>query len=114
MVVIQEHSMATETDTVAPTVTTLTFDRSKQFWMLRWCDLKPTQEKLIPSAWQQLKVETTKTGKKYVLTHLLDTSNMGYEEVNIFLSKKIVTNITNQNFVLRYTTAYRTPHHGVT
>ena len=29
MVVIQEHSMATETDTVAPTVTTLTFDRSK-------------------------------------------------------------------------------------
>ena len=61
-----------------------------------------------------MKVKTTKTGKKDVLTHLLDTSNMGYEEVNILLSKHIVTNIKTQNFVLRYTTAYGTPHHGVT
>ena len=85
MIVIQEHSMATETSTVAPTVTTLTFDRSKLFWMLGWCDLNPTQERLIPSVWRKLKVETTKTGKTDVLTHLLDTSNMGYDEVNIFL-----------------------------
>ena len=59
-------------------------------------------------------METTKTGKKDVLTYLLDTSNMGYEEVNIFLSKQIVTNITTQNFGLIFTTAYGTPHHGVT
>ena len=39
---------------------------------------------------------------------------MGDEEVNIFLRKKLVTNITTQNFGFGYTTAYGTSHHGVT
>ena len=39
---------------------------------------------------------------------------MGYEEVNILLSKKIVTNITIQNFGFGYTIAYGASHHGVT
>ena len=53
-------------------------------------------------------------GKKYIITHLLDTSNVGDKEVKNFLSKQLVTNIMTQNFGLGYTTAYGTSHHGVT
>ena len=63
---------------------------------------------------KQLKVGTTKTGNKAVIKNLLDTSNLGYGEVNIFLGKQLVTNITTHNFGLVYTTAYGTSHHGVT
>ena len=55
------------------------------FWMLGWCGLKPNQEILIPPVWRQLKAETTRTGKKSVLAHLLDPSNVSDKEVNIFL-----------------------------
>ena len=64
--------------------------------------------------WRHLKAETSKTGKKAVLAHLLDPSNVGDKEVNIFLSKQLATNITTQNFGFVYTTAYGTSHHGVT
>ena len=39
---------------------------------------------------------------------------MGDEEVKIFLSKQLITNIKTQNFGFGYTTAYGTSHHGVT
>ena len=81
--------------------------------MLGWCGPKPTQEILIHPVRRQLKAETTKTGKKAVIAPLLDPSNVGDEEVNIFLSKQLVTKITTQNFGLGYTTAYGTSHHGV-
>ena len=79
--------------------------------MLGWCGPKPTQDILIPPVWRQLKADTIKTGKEAVLAHLLDPSNVGDEEVNIFLSKKLVTNITIQNFGFGYTKAYGTSPH---
>ena len=82
--------------------------------MLGWCGLNPTQERLIPPLWKQLKAETTNTGNTAVLTHLLDPSNVGGEEVNIFLRKQLVTDIMTQNFGFGYTIAYGTTHHGVT
>ena len=82
--------------------------------MFGWCGLKPNQEILIPPVWRQLKAETNKTGKKAVIAPLLDPSNVGDEEVNIFLSKQLVTNITTQNFRFGYTPACGTSHHGVT
>ena len=39
---------------------------------------------------------------------------MGDGESNIFLSKRLVTDITTHNFGFGYTTAYGTAHHGVT
>ena len=45
---------------------------------------------------------------------IIDPSNVGDKEVNIFLRKKLVTNITIRNFGFVYTTAYWTSHHGVT
>ena len=39
---------------------------------------------------------------------------MRNEEVKIFLRKKIVIDITTQNFRFRYTKAYGISHHGVT
>ena len=82
--------------------------------MLGWCGPKPTQDILIPPVWRQLKADTTKTGKEAVLAHILDPSNVGDKEVNIFLRKQLVTNITTQNFGFGYTIAYGTSHHGVT
>ena len=79
--------MAAATAKVAPTVEPFTFNVSALFRMLGWCGPNPTQEILIPPVWRQLKAETTKTGKKAVLAHLIDPSNVGDEEVNIFLSK---------------------------
>ena len=60
-----------------------------------------------------MKVDTTNTGKKAVLTHILDPSNMVDEEVYIFLRKHLVPDITTQNFGFRYTTACDTSHHRV-
>ena len=100
-------------DTVAPTVAPFTFDRSKKNRMLGWCGLNPMQEILITLVWKQLREGTTKTGKKDFLTHLLDPSNVGYEEVNIFLSKQMVADITTQNFGFGYTTSYGASHHRV-
>ena len=111
MLVMQSQSMAAATATVAPTVAPFTFNGSDFFRMLGWCGLKPNQEILIPPVWRHLKVETSKTGKKAVLAPILDPSNVGDEEVNIFLSKQLVTNITTQNFGLGYTTASGTSHH---
>ena len=76
--------------------------------------LNPTHEIFIPPFWKQLKAKTTNTGKKSVITHLLDPSNVGDDEVNIFLRKQLVTDITTKNFGFGYTTAYNTAHHGVT
>ena len=106
--------MEAATATVAPTVAPFTFNGSDFIRMLGWCGLKPNQEILIPPVWRQLKTETTKTGKKAVLAPILDLSNVGDKEVNIFLSKQLVTNITTQNFGLGYTPAYGTSHHGIT
>ena len=53
-------------------------------------------------------------GKKSLLAHLLDPSNVVDYEFNIFLSKEFVTDITTQNFGFGYTTAYVTQHHGYT
>ena len=103
--------MEEATATVSPTVAPFTFNGSDFIQMLGWCGLKPNQEMLIPPVWIQLKAETTKTGKKAVLAPILDPSNMGDEEVNIFLSKKLVTDITIQNFGFGYTIAYGTSHH---
>ena len=114
MVVTQSKSMASATATVSPTVAPFTFNGSDCFRMLGWCGLNPNQDILIPPVWRQLKAETTKTGKKAVIAHLLDPINVGDEEVNIFLSKNLVTEITTQNFGFRYTIAYGTSHHGVT
>ena len=105
--------MAAATATVSPTVAPFTFNGSDCFWMLGWCGLKPNQDILIPPVWRHLKADTTKTGKKAVLSPLLDPSNLGDEEVNIFLSKQLVTNITTHNFGLGYTTAYGTLYQGV-
>ena len=105
--------MEAATAKVAPTVEPFTFNVSALFRMLGWCGPNPTQEILIHPVWRQLKAETTKTGKKAVIAPLLDPSNVGDEEVNIFLSKQLVTNITIQNFGFGYTTAYGTSHHGV-
>ena len=63
--------------------------------------------------WKQLREDTTKIVKKDLLAHLFDTSNVGYEEVKIFLIKQMITNITTQKFGLGYTTVYGTSHHGV-
>ena len=106
--------MAAATATVSPTVAPFTFNGSDFIRMLGWCGLKTNQEILIPPVWRQLKTETTKKGKKAVLAPLLEPSSVGDEEVNIFLIKKLVTNITIQNFGFGYTTAYETSHHGVT
>ena len=65
---------------------------------------------LIPPMCRQLKAEKIKTRKKDVLAHLLDPSNVGDEEVNIFLIKKLVIDIRTQNFGFVYTTAYVTSH----
>ena len=77
--------MEAATATVSPTVAPFTFNGSDFFRMLGWCGPKPTQEILIPPVWNQLKAETTNTGKKAVLASLLDPSNVGDKEVNIFL-----------------------------
>ena len=69
---------------------------------------------MLPPLWKQLNSETTNTGKKAVLTHLLDPSNVGDNEVNIFLIKQLVTYITTQKLGFVYTTVYGTAHHGVT
>ena len=61
--------------------------------------------------WKQLKLETTNTGKKSFFAHLLNPSNVVDEEVNIFLRKQLVTDVTTQNFGFRYTTAYGASHH---
>ena len=106
--------MAAATAKVAPTVEPFTFNVSALFRMLGWCGPKPTQEILIPPVWRQLKSETTNTGKNAVLAPLFDPSNVGEKEVNIFLSQKLATNITTQNFGLGYITAYGTLPHGVT
>ena len=105
--------MLEATTIVSPTVAPFTFNGSDCFRMLGWCGLKPNQDILIPPVWRQLKAETTKTGKKAVIAPLLDPINVGDEEVNIFLSKQLGTNITTQNFGFRYTTAYGTSHHVV-
>ena len=81
--------------------------------MLGWCGFQTYQERFIPPVWKQLKTETTKTGNRAFLNHLLEPSNVGYEEVNIFLRKNMVPNITTQNFGFGYTTAYEISHHGV-
>ena len=106
--------MTAETATVAPKVVPFIFNVSDCFRMLGWCGPKPTQEILIPPVWRQLKSETTNTGKNAVLAPLFDPSNVGEKEVNIFLSQKLATNITTQNFGLGYITAYGTLPHGVT
>ena len=59
-------------------------------------------------------MEAIKIGNNSVLSHLLDHSNTLCEEVNIFLSKHLVTIITTQSFGFGYTTAYGTSHHWVT
>ena len=82
MVVIQAQSMMPATSTVAPTVAPFTFDGSEFLWMLGWCGLNPTQDRLIPPVWRQLMAETTKTSNTAILTHILDLSNVGDEEVN--------------------------------
>ena len=61
---------------------------------------------MIPPVWRQLKAETTKTGKKDVLTLILDPSNVEDGEVNIFLRKQLVTDITTQNFGFGYQIHY--------
>ena len=94
MVVMPVQSMAAATATVSPTVAPFTFNGSDCFRMLGWCGLKPNQEILIPPVWRQLKAETTKKGKKAVLAPLLEPSSVGDKEINIFLIKKLVTNIT--------------------
>ena len=86
-VVIQAQSMEAATYIVAPTLTPFNFGGSKCFWMLGWCGLNPKQEILITPVWNQLKAETTKTVKNPALIHILDPSNVGDEEVNIFLRK---------------------------
>ena len=68
---------------------------------------------MIPPACRQLKAETTNTGKKNDLNHLLDPSKVGNEERSIFLSKQLVTSIMNQTIGFGYTTTYGTSHHGV-
>ena len=70
--------MATATETEAHTVAPFTFEGS-DFFMLGWCGLKPTQERLIPPVWRHLKADTTKTGKKDILAHILDPLKMGDE-----------------------------------
>ena len=75
--------MMAATATVAPTVAPFTFDGSEFLWMLGWCGLNPTQDRLIPPVWRQLMAETTKTSNTAILTHILDPSNVGDEEVNI-------------------------------
>ena len=106
--------MAEATAIVSSTVAPFTFNGSDCFRMLGWCGLKPNQDILIPPVWRQLKSETTKTGKKAFLAPIIDPSNVGDKEVNIFLRKKLVTNITIRNFGFVYTTAYWTSHHEVT
>ena len=76
MLVMQVKSMVAATAAVSPTVAPFTFNEIDFFRMLGWCGLKPTQEILIPPVWRQLKAETTNTGKKAVLAHLLDPSNV--------------------------------------
>ena len=110
-VVIQAQSMTAATATVAPTIAPFTFDGRFFFRMLGWCGLNTKQERRIPSMWKQLKLETTNTGKKSFFAHLLNPSNVVDEEVNIFLRKQLVTDVTTQNFGFRYTTAYGASHH---
>ena len=113
-VATQSQSTKTATARVAPTVAPYMFYGRKLFLILGWCSLNPTHEIFIPPFWKQLKAKTTNTGKKSVITHLLDPSNVGDDEVNIFLRKQLVTDITTKNFGFGYTTAYNTAHHGVT
>ena len=70
--------------TVAPTVTPFTFGVRIISRMFGWCGLNPTEEISIPPVWRQLRAETTNTGKKTILNHLLYPSNMGDKEVNIY------------------------------
>ena len=105
--------MEETTDTVDPTVAPYILDGRKLFRILGWCSLNHTQEIFIPPFWKKLDSETTKTGKKSVITHLLDPSNVGDDEVNIFLSKQLLIDIRTQNFGFGYTTVYGTAHNGV-
>ena len=113
-VLILAHTMPEATATVAPIVAPFTFDVRKLYHMLVWCGLNPTQERLIPPVWKQLRAGTANTGKKDFLTNLLNPSNTVDYEVDMFLSKHLVTYTTTQKFGFGYTISYGTSHHGVT
>ena len=71
-VAIQDQSISAAMATMALTAILVTFDGRKLLRILGWCGINPTYERLLPNSLKKLKVETTKTGKRAVLTHLID------------------------------------------